>query len=185
VGAGVTGQPIPKFDLAQQPNPITSIYKTGDGRFIALVVLQADRFWADLCTRLGREDMIDDERFANAGVRFQNRRECVTQLRATFESQPLAHWEQALADFAGVWDSFQSAPEIHADPQVQANGYLPQVTDANGTTFALAANPVQFDETPPTLRPAPAHGEHTDEILQELGYDWEQIIALKVDGATT
>ncbi|MDB6002902.1 MAG: putative fatty acid-CoA racemase [Rhizobacter sp.] len=183
VGAGVTGAPIPKFDLAQQPNPIASIYKTGDGRFLALVVLQADKFWADLCTRLGRTDMIDDERFANVGVRFQNRRECVVELRQTFESQPLEHWEKVLADFEGVWDSFRSAPEVHSDPQVQANGYLPKVTDGNGNTFALAANPVQFNETPPALRPAPNHGEHTEEVLLELGYDWEQIIALKDAGA--
>lgn len=66
VGAGVTGQDIPKFNLDEMPNPVASIYKTRDNRFIAFVLLQADRFWADFCTRLGRADLIEDERFADA-----------------------------------------------------------------------------------------------------------------------
>jgi crotonobetainyl-CoA:carnitine CoA-transferase CaiB-like acyl-CoA transferase len=184
VGAGVTGQPIPKFDLEQMPNPVASIYRTGDNRFIAVVLLQADRFWTDFCTRIGRTDLIDDPRFDKAGVRFQNRRECIEQLRKTFESEPLAHWEQVLASFDGVWDSFRTAPEMHTDPQVQANGYLPKITDGNGKTFSVAANPVQFDEQPLELTAAPEHGQHTEEILLELGYDWDQIIALKEAGAT-
>jgi len=185
VGAGVTGAPIPKYNLEEMPNPIASLYRTADDRFIALVVLQADRYWADLCQRLGRPDLAQDERFANAGVRFQNRRDCVAELRKTFASQPIAHWEKALADFKAVWDTFRTAPQIHDDPQVEANGYLPKVTDGNGNTFALAANPVQFDEQPVELSAAPAHGQHTEEILLELGYDWDQIIAFKVAGATS
>jgi crotonobetainyl-CoA:carnitine CoA-transferase CaiB-like acyl-CoA transferase len=184
VGAGVTGAPIPKYDLEAMPNPITSVYKTADDRFIALVVLQADRYWADLCRLIGREDMTTDERFANAGVRFQNRRECTAELRKTFGAQPLAHWERVLADFDAVWDVFRNAYEIKDDPQVQANGYLPTITDENGNTFALAASPVQFDEQPLELSPAPAHGQHTEEILLELGYDWDKIIEFKDAGAT-
>ena len=71
VGAGITGQDIPKFNLEEMPNPVASMYKTKDGRFIAFVLLQADRFWSDFCTRLGRTDLIDDERYANAAVRFR------------------------------------------------------------------------------------------------------------------
>jgi crotonobetainyl-CoA:carnitine CoA-transferase CaiB-like acyl-CoA transferase len=165
------------------PNPVTSIYRTQDNRFLALVLLQSDRFWPDLCARIGRSDLVSDDRFADARVRFANRRECTAELRRTFEAQPLEYWRKQLEDFDGVWDAFESALELHDDPQVTANGYLPKVTDANGNTFALAANPVQFDETPAALRPAPGHGEHTDDVLQELGLDWDRIIALKESGA--
>jgi crotonobetainyl-CoA:carnitine CoA-transferase CaiB-like acyl-CoA transferase len=180
VGAGVTGQDIPKFQLDEMPNPVANVYQTRDGRFVAFVLLQADRFWADFCARLGRDDLIDDDRFANAGVRFANRAECIVQLRKTFESADLAHWEQAFDGFDGVWDVMRTAHEVHADPQAVANGYLPRTADANGNEFALAASPVQFDETPFALNRAPGHGEHTDTLLAELGFSEDEIIDLKV-----
>lgn len=181
VGAGLTGQDIPKFNLDEMPNPLASIYKTRDGRFIAFVLLQADRFWADFCNRLGRSDLIDDERFANARVRFGNRTECIAELRATFESQDVAHWEKAFAGFDGVWDVMRTAHEIHADPQAIANGYLPRTTDVNGNEFALASSPVQFDGAPLDLICAPGHGEHTDALLAELGFSDDEIIDLKIN----
>jgi crotonobetainyl-CoA:carnitine CoA-transferase CaiB-like acyl-CoA transferase len=180
VGSGVTGQDIPKFNLAEMPNPVANIYQTRDGRFIAFVLLQADRFWADFCTRLGRAELIDDERFANAAVRFANRADCVAELRKTFESADLAHWENVFSGFDGVWDVMRTAHELHADPQALANGYLPRTTDAHGNEFALAASPVQFDETALRLTRAPGHGEHTDALLTELGLREEEIIDLKV-----
>jgi crotonobetainyl-CoA:carnitine CoA-transferase CaiB-like acyl-CoA transferase len=183
VGSKVINSTIPKYDLEEMPNPVANVYRTGDNRFIALVLLQADRFWSDFCTRIGRPDMIGDERFGDAKNRFANRRECIAELRKTFESQPLKHWQEKLEGFDGVWDTFQNSLELHDDPQVKANGYLPEVTDGNGNTFALAASPVQFDESAPQLRPAPGHGEHTDELLLELGLDWDQIIALKTSSA--
>ena len=180
VGAGVTGQDIPKFQLEQMPNPVASIYQTRDGRFVAFVLLQADRFWADFCARLGRDDLVDDERFANAAVRFANRTDCIAELRKTFESQDLGYWERAFSGFDGVWDVMRTAHEVHADPQALANGYLPRTTDAKGNEFALAASPVQFEETPLTLRRAPGHGEDTDALLTELGLSDDEIIDLKV-----
>jgi crotonobetainyl-CoA:carnitine CoA-transferase CaiB-like acyl-CoA transferase len=181
VGAGVTGRDIPKFQLDEMPNPVASIYKTSDNRFIAFVLLQADRFWADFCTRLGRTDLLDDERFSNAAARFGNRKECVAELRRAFVSEDLAHWEKAFAGFDGVWDVMRTAHEIHNDPQAIANGYLPRTTDADNNEFALAASPVQFDETPLRLTAAPGHGEHTDALLAELGYNEDEIIDFKIN----
>jgi crotonobetainyl-CoA:carnitine CoA-transferase CaiB-like acyl-CoA transferase len=180
VGAGVTGQDRPKFQLEEMPNPAVNLYQTRDGRFVAFVLLQADRFWSDFCTRLGRPDLISDERFATAPVRFENRKECIAELRVIFAAEDLAHWEKSFAGFEGVWDVMRTAREIHDDPQVIANGYLPRTTDSNGSEFALAGSPVQFDETPLDLRCAPGHGEHTDAILAELGYDEDQIIDFKI-----
>jgi crotonobetainyl-CoA:carnitine CoA-transferase CaiB-like acyl-CoA transferase len=181
VGSGVTGQDIPKFNLDEMPNPVASIYQTRDGRFIAFVLLQADRFWADFCTRLGRPELISDERFTNAMVRFENRKDCIAELRKSFAAEDLSHWEKAFSGFEGVWDVMRTAHELHADPQAIKNGYLPRVTDADNNEFALAASPVQFDETPLDLTCAPGHGEHTDALLAELGYSDDEIIEFKIN----
>ena len=180
VGSGVTGQDVPKFNLDEMPNPVASIYKTRDNRFVAFVLLQADRFWSDFCTRLGRADLITDERFASAPVRFANRTECIVELRSAFESEDLAHWEKAFASFDGVWDVMHTAHKVHSDPQAIANGYLPRATNTSGIEFALAASPVQYDETPLDLDRAPEHGEHTDALLAELGFNEEEIIEFKI-----
>ena len=82
-----------------------------------------------------------------------------------------------------MWAPAQKAVELHDDVQAAANGYLDQVGAADGSSFPLVVNPVQFDEAPTPLRRAPDVGEHTDEILAEIGLDWDRVVELKVAGA--
>jgi crotonobetainyl-CoA:carnitine CoA-transferase CaiB-like acyl-CoA transferase len=65
----------------------------------------------------------------------------------------------------------------------QANGYLREVDKGGGLTFDLVASPVQHDEVSPPLDPAPEHGQHTEEILLELGIEWDEIARGKDSGA--
>ena len=85
----------------------------------------------------------------------------------------------------GQWAPIQGPLEIAADPQMEANGYILPVTDAEGNARRVVASPVQFDEQPPTITRAPLFAEHTDDILRELGKSQDEIIQLKIDGACT
>src|SRR5262249_3822747 len=71
------GIDLPSGDRTKPPNPIVNSYRTKDGRWLFLNMLQPDRYWPDLCRRLGRVDLIADPRFADGRVRFENRVECV------------------------------------------------------------------------------------------------------------
>jgi crotonobetainyl-CoA:carnitine CoA-transferase CaiB-like acyl-CoA transferase len=178
----VTGE-FPKFDRTSTPNPIVNSYKTKDDRWLFLNMLQPDRFWPDLCRCIGRPDLVTDERFKDGIARFQNREACVAELDAVFATRTLAEWKQTLAAAEGVWAPMQSAAELYEDPAAIANGYLPEITTDDGTSFQVVAAPVQFDEVSPELRAAPAHAQHTEEVLLALGMSWEEIVAYKEDGA--
>ena len=164
-------------------NPGVGTYRTADDRFISLILLQSDKHWVDFVERLGVPDMATDPRFVDSAARAENAAECVARLDAAFGAQTLAHWREVLDTFEGVWSPFQTLDELYDDVQVQANGYLPTMTAANGDEVALVASPAQFDEEPVVVSRAPEHGEHTELVLLEAGYDWDELSALKEKGA--
>jgi crotonobetainyl-CoA:carnitine CoA-transferase CaiB-like acyl-CoA transferase len=177
------GQTVPKMTRDSLPNPLVNRYLTKDNRLIGLVMLQGVRFWPELISAVGRPDLATDERFTSPAALFENRAEGTRILDGIFATRTLAEWKVALADVKGVWSPVQSGIELYDDVQVQANGYLGDVTSSTGAPFQLVTNPVQFNETPPTLERAPELGEHTDDVLREAGYDDEAIIKLKIDDA--
>jgi crotonobetainyl-CoA:carnitine CoA-transferase CaiB-like acyl-CoA transferase len=170
-------------DRGHLPNPINAMYRTSDGRFIQLVMLEADKHWPDLCRRIGRLDLLDDPRFATMDLRTENTDACVDELERTFARHPLAYWTDALSEATGVWAVAQDPSELAVDPQAVANGYIRHIMDGNGQALLSVPNPVQIDGAPGDAGPAPEWGQHTDEVLLELGYTWDEVVALKLDGA--
>ena len=172
-----------EFDRDAVANPLVGFYPTADGRFVSLMLFQDQRYWPDLCDHLGRPDLIDNARFATSAARYDNRRELIALLRELFRAAPLDAWRERLKTLKGVWAPVQTPLEVHDDPQAIANGYLRTLERADGARLAVPANPVQFDKAAPSVKAAPGHGEHTDEVLLELGLSYEEILAHKAEGA--
>jgi len=168
---GVHGSPV---------NPLVGVYPTKDDRYISLVMMQPTKFWADVCRHVDREDLIDDPRFATVESIAEHTAEAVEILREAIGGRTLPEWSERFATLAGPWAPVQDTLQAADDAQVRANEYIVQAGE-----LELVANPVQFDVTAPSTGPAPAFAEQTDQVLEELGLDWDRIIALKTSGAVT
>ena len=165
-------------------NPLVGIYKTSDNRFVLLSMLQGDRYWPNFCRALDREDLIEDPRYSSLEERAKNREELVALIRETFASHPKDEWAERLARHECVWAAVQTPLEVAEDPQVIANGYLAQYPD--NPRARVVASPVQYNNGVVEVeRGAPELGQHTEEILQDVGMAWDEIVRLKEEGVIT
>jgi len=183
VGAALAGvNELPKLSRDVVPNPLVNSYRTADGRFIALCMLQAQRYWPGFCEAAGRPELIDDPRFDSDEHRAANLRACVAMLDELFATKTLEQWQAILAGQQGQWNIVQQAGELVRDPQALANRFIQDVDYGDGRAIKMVSTPLQFDRQALDARPAPELGAHNDQVLAEHGYTEEQIIELKVAG---
>jgi crotonobetainyl-CoA:carnitine CoA-transferase CaiB-like acyl-CoA transferase len=166
-------------DRRQAVNPLMNPYRTGDGRWLILGMVQPDRHWPPLCKAIGRPDLADDPRFADMKARRTNNSELITLLDEIFASRPLPEWEEILSGQDGPWNVVQRVGDLNRDQQVWDNGYLQVVDYGGGRSLTMGTAPVQFNGEPSVLRRAPEHGENTEEVLLEIGLEWDDIEHLR------
>jgi crotonobetainyl-CoA:carnitine CoA-transferase CaiB-like acyl-CoA transferase len=165
-------------------NPLVAMYRTKDNRFIQLVMTDGDRHFADFCEHLGRPDLIQDPRFNLQAARRENSDELIAILETIFSSAALEDWTETLEGTSGVWAAVRGPREVPHDPQVVANGYVRTRYDGEGRDYLSVVSPVRAIGDPDEdTRPAPKHGEHTDEVLLGIGLEWDDLISLKLAGA--
>lgn len=186
--AMLTGQapPPPSMPVAGTPgNPLTGAYRTSDGKFIMLTMLQPGAYWAGFCDVFDKPEWKADERFQTAESIVMNGYEGRQLVAELFASKTRDELVEILNKQSGQWAIVADFWDISQDESLRANGLVAKVTDAEGVQRELIAVPVLFDEENPTLTRAPQFAEHTDEIMTELGISQERQIELKIAGAVT
>jgi len=165
-------------------NPSINNYTAGDGRRFWIVGLEGERHWPPLARVVGHPEWLEDGRFATPRARAENARELIAALDEVFATRSLDEWAErfgAEPDF--FWAPVNTLEDLLADAQFHEGGGLVEVPGADGST-SMVATPADFHGTGSGPRAvAPALGEHTGEVLAELGYTREQIDALAAGAA--
>ncbi|HTE86115.1 MAG TPA: CoA transferase, partial [Dehalococcoidia bacterium] len=172
-----------KHDPAAPPNPIWNTYQCGDGAWMMLVMVAPDRYWPRVCAAIGRPDMAADPRYSSLEGRSQHSRELVAILEKAFSSESRDEWGRRLDAHGLIWAPVQTMEEVVEDPQARANHYFTTVEHPTHGSYETVDAPFRFSRSRVTARgPAPEIGQHTEEVLLEAGYTWDEITALR-DGA--
>jgi len=166
------------------PNPMWNTYQAGDGKWLVIATLQPDRFWADFCTVLGRQDLKDDPRFDVVAHRRNHGEELVGILDQVLLTRSRDEWIKAFESVDIPCGPVNDYAEVANDPQVKANGYLVDFDDPRAGPVKLVGIPVRLGKTPGSIRrPAPELGQHTNEVLREFGFSQEDMEALQAEEA--
>lgn len=159
-----------------------SIRRTRDG-FITMLALSDDEFHAT-CRAIGRPDMIEDPRFRSIGERMQNAKVMTDMISEMVQRYATAEITARLEAEDVPHAVVLKREEVLTNPQVLANGSIGTLDDPRAGRMRMAHAAGRFDGKPmPFRRPAPALGEHTNEILAELGRSTTDIDALRKAGA--
>jgi crotonobetainyl-CoA:carnitine CoA-transferase CaiB-like acyl-CoA transferase len=175
------GRPRPPYPRDNCPTPIYNSYRTADDRWFFLVGVQAGRHLPRVLAAIGRTDLLEDERFASARAVSKNRREFIPILDAAFAEHPLEHWREVFDEHDVWWAPVQTPAEVVTDPQARAMGAWIRIDGAEveGRPVESVDSPVRFGGVSrDVVPPPPRSGEHTAEVLAELGYDETAIAGL-------
>jgi crotonobetainyl-CoA:carnitine CoA-transferase CaiB-like acyl-CoA transferase len=164
-------------------NPVINNYQDSEGKWFWIVGLEGQRHWPDLARAVGHPEWIEDARFADGGSRAANAAELIRMLDEIFATKTREEWGKIFDEQEELWWApVQTMEEVLADPQVHAAGSFVEVPDGPSMTL-LPATPVDFAGTPWEPRcMAPEPGQHSHEVLRELGKSDEEIATLRERG---
>ena len=150
--------------------PLMNPYRAADGRWVFLTGLEADRHIGAVLRALGRTDLFDDPRFADAGAIRRHRAEVIALLDEIIAREPLSVWAERFDQEGVWWAPAQSPVEVVDDPQLLANDGIVEIDGGRTGRAQRSVNgPVSFSDLAPAHpAPVPALGQHTEEVLREL-----------------
>jgi len=180
----LTNQDAKQVSQKELPNPMFNIYQAKDGRwFMFAMLFLPDRLWPPFCRALGIEHLEHDHRFETTEKRAEHCKELISIIGEIIASKTSKEWAPIFDKHGLIWAYVHTIKSAIEDPQTEANQFVVEVEHPELGKIKMVNSPVAFSQTPssPSM-PPPLLGQHTENILLELGYNWDDIITLKDKG---
>ena len=159
----------------------TGVYKARDG-YLNIAVF-GSKIWERFCNILGAPEWITDARYHDKVSRDVNRDSLNAQINERLAAQDRSHWITQFNEGGVACGLISDMREVFAQPQVQHLGMVKEVVSARMGPQKMVGQPMQLERTPSTIaRAAPRRGEHTEEILRELGIADADLTRMKATG---
>ncbi|MCZ6891433.1 MAG: CoA transferase, partial [Chloroflexi bacterium] len=175
-------QPKP-LSREKSRSPLFNIYRAKDDRWLCLACTQSERYWPDVLEVLGLANLKEDPTFATEAARSENSAQLITILDERFLSQDRDEWVRALNAHGVLVSAVQDYHDLVRDPQVEANHYIVEMDHPSAGPVKVLGVPLSFSKTPTRApKAAPEFGQHTETVLLELGYSWDEITNFRDGG---
>jgi crotonobetainyl-CoA:carnitine CoA-transferase CaiB-like acyl-CoA transferase len=156
--------------------------RTGDG--LLMVAVGNDALWQRFARLVGLTELVDDPRFLTNPQRVANRAELIRLIETALSARGSAAWAEQLSRAGIPAGAINSIDVALVHPQVQSRNMVLTTEHPTAGTLRMTGSPIKLAEYTATVRrPPPTLGEHTDEVLSELGYSAAEITAMRGDGA--
>jgi len=160
------------------PSPTINVWKTKDGKFVSTGLIEP-YFWERFCHALDREDLIPHQR-----AKGEKLQEVYSAIRETFLTKTRDEWFQIMKDADTCVSPVLELDEVVNDPQLLSRDMFPEFDHPTAGKVRQLGMPIKLSETPAKFRGfAPLIGQHTEEVLQGLGYTKHQIEEMRKSGA--
>lgn len=164
-------------------SPLRNFFRCKDGKWVMGTHHPEERYWADFCAATGQNRLLDDPRFSDAPSRAEHCPELVALFDEVFATRTRDAWMEVFIAKKLMFSPIQDVSEIRSDPQAIVNGYVVDFTDPTVGRIKLPGYPAHFSHGRAQTRTlAPRLGEHTDDILKEIGYSEADIARLRDSG---
>jgi formyl-CoA transferase len=173
---------FPLHDRKNPPNATLNVYRASDDNWF-LIVLTPDK-WPALANGISRPDLLTDARFAEPAKLVANAEALTAILDEVFAAQPMDHWRDVFDRGRITFGVVRAPSEVINDPQMRENDIVVPLEGAGGNLKFTVSSPFQVhDVAKVPAKRAPEIGEHSDQVLKELGFDMKEIDGLRANGA--
>ncbi len=180
IQAALMGSPLPRHNRTKQANPLSNNYRTRDNKWFQFTMPQSVLQWPGFCRAIERPELEKDPRFKDMIAREENCEELIRIIDEVLATKDRDEWGRRFKENGCICGLVQSPEEVVLDPQALANDFFVEIDHPVAGRLKVVNTPVKFRQNPASPKGyAPQVGQHTEEILLDLGYSWDDISRLK------